>query len=131
MLFVVHNIVIAMSTVGEERYVDLKKICDQIDPELFEELSWILLLNLDLVPKDAFEVNPNIRFSYLLMEQRYDQALEIANNIASKDTQLGRYYKELLAKDPKLKKTNEISETFFALAKRRIELIEKLGIYHD
>ena len=49
-----------MSTAREERYVDLKKICDQKAPELFDLLSWILLLNLDLVHKDAFNLTKPI-----------------------------------------------------------------------
>ena len=120
-----------MSTVREERYVDLKKICDQVEPELFDVLSWILLLNLDLVPKDDIDFNPNIKFSYSLMQQEYDQANQIAERMATGDSPLAKHYKELLEKDPKLAKTNQISETFFALAKRRIELFEKLGIHHE
>ncbi len=117
-----------MSTVREERYVDLKKICDQVNPEIFDTLSWILLLNLDLIPKEDIEVNPNLSFSYLLLQQDYEGAKKIANDFASGDTPFSKYYKKLLEIDPKLGKTIEISETFFALAKRRIELIEKLGI---
>ncbi|MCE7747838.1 MAG: hypothetical protein GPJ51_05535, partial [Candidatus Heimdallarchaeota archaeon] len=116
-----------MSTVGEERYVDLKKICDQVEPELFDILSWILLLNLDLVPKDDININLNTKFSYSLMHQDYDEARKIANEFSKGDSTLANNYKQLLDKDPKLAKTIEISETFFALAKRRIELIEKLG----
>ena len=120
-----------MSTVREERYVDLKKICDQVEPELFDVLSWILLLNLDLIPKDDIDNNHNIKFSYSLMQQEHGQAEEIAKRIAASDSPLAEHYKALLEKDPKLAKTNQISETFFALAKRRIELIEKLGIHHE
>ena len=120
-----------MSTVREERYVDLKKICDQIEPELFDILSWILLLNLDLVPEDDVKLNPNIQFSYSLMHQDYDEAKKIANEFSTGDSTLANHYKKLIDKDPKLDKTIQISETFFALAKRRIELIEKLGIHKD
>jgi len=120
-----------MSTVREERYVDLKKICDQVEPELFDILSWILLLNLDLVPEEDAKLNPNIQFSYSLMQQDYDEAKRIANGFTSGDSTLSNHYKQLMEKDPKLEKTIQISETFFALAKRRIELIEKLGIYKD
>ena len=118
-----------MSTAREERYVDLKKICDQVEPELFDVLSWILLLNLDLVPKEDVSIHPNINFSYSLMQQEYDEAKQLAESIANGDTPIAKHFKELFEKDPKLAKTIEISETFFALAKRRIELIEKLGIH--
>lgn len=119
-----------MSTVGEEKYVDLKQICDQVDPDLFETLSWILLLNLDLIPADDVKINPNLLFSHLLMQQKYAEALEVAIKISNAGTPLSKRYIELLEKDPKLQKTNEIAETFFALVKRRIEIMEKLGIYH-
>ncbi len=120
-----------MSAVGEERYVDLKKICDQVEPELFDSLSWILLLNLDLIPEDDVKINPNIKFSYSLMQQEYEEAMKLANSLASGTTTLAQQYKNLLEKDPKLAKTKEVSELFFALAKRRIELMERLGIHQD
>ena len=128
-MIVVHNIVMLMSTVGEDRYVDLKKICDQVDPELFDILSWILLLNLDLIPHRDIDANSNLRFSYSIMNKNYDEAMKIAIKFSEGKTSLAKYYKELLDKDPKLAKTIKISETFFALAKRRIEIAEKLGIY--
>ena len=117
-----------MSTVGEERYVDLKKICDQVAPELFDTLSWIFILNLDLIPDRDIEANSNLRFSYHLMQQNYEEAKKIANDFAKKNISISKYYKKLLELDPKLEKTIEIAEIFFALAKRRIEVIRELGI---
>ena len=117
-----------MSTTSEQRYVDLKKICDRVSPELFETLSWILLLNLDLVPEEDIEANPNMKFSYDLMNKKYDKAMEIAKSFADKNKPISSHYKDLLRLDPKLEKTIEIADTFFALAKRRKELQEKLGI---
>jgi hypothetical protein len=83
---------------AEQRYVDLKKLCERIDSELFDPLSWILLLNLDFIPQEDIEANPNLKFSFDLMNGDFDAALKTA-----------KY------------------ETFFALAKRRVELIEKSG----
>ena len=54
-------------SVAEQRYVDLKKICQKVDPNMFDTLSWILLLNLDLVPQEDIDGNPNLRFSHELM----------------------------------------------------------------
>ncbi|MCK4897032.1 MAG: hypothetical protein KAS47_09490 [Candidatus Heimdallarchaeota archaeon] len=116
-----------MSTTSEQRYVDLKKLCERIDPELFDPLSWILLLNLDLVPQEDIEVNPNLKFSSELMNGKFDGALEIAKIFAESDKPIASHYKDLFKIDPNLTKTFEVAETFFSLAKRRAELIEKSG----
>jgi len=49
-----------MSAVREERYVDLKKLCDKISPEMFDTLSWVLMMNIDLVPVEDIEINLNL-----------------------------------------------------------------------
>ncbi|MHA1551704.1 MAG: hypothetical protein ACTSQC_07145 [Candidatus Heimdallarchaeaceae archaeon] len=64
-----------MSTTSEQRYVDLRKLCERIDPDLFDPLSWILLLNLDLVPQEDIVVNPILKFSHELMIGKFDAAL--------------------------------------------------------
>lgn len=117
-----------MSTVGEERYVELKKLTDRIEPKLYDTLSWLLLLNLDLVPEEDIETHPNIKFSWLLMNNKTDEALEVAQSLASSNKPVAKHYKHLLEIDPKLEKTQEIANTFFALSFRRIELNKKLGI---
>lgn len=116
-----------MSTTAEQRYVDLKKLCERVDPELFDPLSWILLLNLDLVPQEDIEANPNMKFSCDLMNGDFKDALKIAKNYAESDKPIATHYKDLFKVDPDLTKTFEVAETFFALAKRRSELIEKSG----
>ncbi len=116
-----------MSTTAEQRYVDLRKLCERIDPDLFDPLSWILLLNLDLVPQEDIEVNPNLKFSYELMNGKFETALKIAKSFAKSDRPIASHYINLFKIDPNLTKTFEVAETFFALAKRRAELIEKSG----
>ncbi|MHA1346039.1 MAG: hypothetical protein ACTSVO_13255 [Candidatus Heimdallarchaeaceae archaeon] len=116
-----------MSTTAEQRYVDLKKLCERVDPELFDPLSWILLLNLDLVPKEDIEANPNMKFSCDLMNGDFEDALKIAKNYAESDKPIASQYQDLFKVDPNLTKTFEVAEIFFALAKRRVELIEKYG----
>ncbi len=120
-----------MSTVTEDRYVDLKKICDKCEPKLFDILSWILLINLDLIPIEDLKAHKNLLFSYHLMNQDYKEAKYLAEEFASTDLPISKYYKDLLIFDPDLSKTKEISEMFFHLAKRRIEIIEKLGLRQD
>ncbi|MHA1687415.1 MAG: hypothetical protein ACTSYD_13615 [Candidatus Heimdallarchaeaceae archaeon] len=117
-----------MSTVGEERYVSLKKLTDRVDPELYETLAWLLLLNLDLVPEEDIETHPNIKFSWFLLQGKTDDALEIAMKLAEANIPVSKHYQHLLKLDPDLKKTQEVANTFFALAHRRIELSKKLGI---
>ncbi len=116
-----------MSTTSEQRYVDLKKLCERIDPELFDPLSWILLLNLELVPQEDIDVNPNLKFSCDLMNGNFNDALKIAKNFAESEKPIASHYKDLFKVDPTLTKTFEVAETFFSLAKRRAELIEKSG----
>ncbi|MHA1221947.1 MAG: hypothetical protein ACTSSG_01105 [Candidatus Heimdallarchaeaceae archaeon] len=111
-----------------DKYVDLMKICKKVDPKMFEPLSWLLLLNLDLIPEEDLEANPNLRFSHDLMEGKYEDAKAIAQKYAQSDKPIAKHYKELLDLDPELEKTIQISQNFFALAKKRIELIKKLGI---
>ncbi|NPD90063.1 MAG: hypothetical protein HGN29_15220 [Asgard group archaeon] len=117
-----------MSTVSEERYVDLSKLCDKVDSELFDPLSWILVLNLDLIPEEDIMANENLRFSYNLMQQKYKEAIDIAKAIAASKNPISKYFNMLLKMDPDLSKTSEIAKAFFALSLRRIEIIEKLGI---
>ena len=116
-----------MSATSDQRYVDLKKLCERVDSELFDPLSWILLLNLDLVPQEDIEVNPNLKFSYDLMLGKHEEAFEIAKSFAESDKPISSHYKDLLKLDPDLSKTKEITDTFFSLAKRRIELLDDLG----
>ncbi len=116
-----------MSTKAEQKYVDLKKLCERIDPELFDSLSWILLLNLDLIPQEDIEVNVNLKFSRELMNGNFKAALSIAKSIVESGRPIASHYKALFKVDPNLSKTFEVAETFFALAKRRTELIEKSG----
>ncbi len=116
-----------MSTTSEQRYVDLKKLCERVDSELFDSLSWILLLNLDLVPEEDIEANANLKFSRELMTGNFKAALSIAKSIVDSDRPIAFHYKALFKVDPNLSKTFEVAETFFALAKRRTELIEKSG----
>ena len=116
-----------MSTTSEQRYVDLRKLCERIDPELFDPLSWILLLNLDLIPQEDIEINPNLKFSYELMNGKFEAALKIAKIFAESDKPIASHYTTLFKVDPNLTKTFEIAETFFSLAKRRAELMEKSG----
>lgn len=120
-----------MSTETEERYVDLKKICEKCEPKLFDTLSWILLINLDLIPFDDLKAHKNLLFSYHLMNQDYKEAKYLAEELASTSLPISKYYKDLLVYDPDLSKTKEISEMFFHLSKRRIEIAEKLGIHQD
>jgi len=117
-----------MSTVGEERYVDLKKLCDKVEPKLYDTLSWILILNLDLIPEEDILSHPSLNFSYNLMLGKTDEALTIAKSLAESSNKVAQYYQKLLEIDPKLEKTQEISNLFFALAHRRIELAKKLGV---
>ena len=117
-----------MSAPSEERYVDLEKLTSRIAPELFEPLSWILLLNLDMVPETEIKSNNHLMFSYNLMYQNYDEAKKLAAEFANKEVKVSKYYRELLKLDPDLTKTIEIAQTFFALSLRRIELTQKLGI---
>ena len=117
-----------MSTPLEERYTDLQKLCDNVEPKLFDALSWLLVLNLDLIPEEDIKANPNLLFSYNLMYGKTDEALEIAKKSANSNRPASKYYKEILSIDPDLSKTSEISLTFFALALRRIEVAAKLGI---
>ena len=117
-----------MSAVREERYVDLKKLCDKLAPDMFETLSWILMMNLDLIPPEDIEVNPNLQFSYLLMNNKYSEATALGNEIASSKNPVSKHYKQMFELDPKLEKTIKVADSFFALAKRRIEVTEKLGI---
>lgn len=116
-----------MSTTSEQRYVDLRKLCERIDSELFDPLSWILLLNLDLIPQEDIETNPNLKFSYDLMNGDFDNALKTAKYFAESKKPIASHYKDLFKIDPKLTKTFEVAETFFALSKRRVELLEKSG----
>ncbi|MCG3219986.1 MAG: hypothetical protein H7641_01280 [Candidatus Heimdallarchaeota archaeon] len=117
-----------MSTVSEERYVDLRKLCDKVDSELFDPLSWILILNLDLIPVDDIMANENMKFSYYLMHQRNKEASDIAKVIAALKNPISKHYNMLLKLDPDLSKTFEIAQAFLALSLRRIEITEKLGI---
>ncbi len=117
-----------MSTVRDERYVDLKQLCDKIAPEMFDTLSWILIMNLDLIPQEDIEINPNLRFSYLLMNNKYDEATTLGKELAASNNPISKHYKQMFEQDPKLEKTIKVAENFFALAKRRIEVTEKLGI---
>jgi len=117
-----------MSTPLEERYTDLKKLCDNIEPKLFNSLSWLLVLNLDLIPEEDIKANPNLLFSYKLMYGKTDEALQIANKSAKSGRPASKYYQEMLSIDPDISKTSEIANTFFALALRRIEVAAKLGI---
>ena len=117
-----------MSTQTDDRYTDLKKICEKCEPKLFDILSWILLINLDLIPFEDIKTHNNLLFSYRLMNQDYKEAKYLAEEFASTDIPISKYYKDLLIHDPDLSKTKEISEMFFHLAKRRIEIAEKLGI---
>lgn len=117
-----------MSAVREERYVDLKKLCDKIAPEMFETLSWILLMNMDLVPKDDIDINPNLQFSHLMMIDEFAEAKELGKKVADSTNPISKHYKQMFELDPKLEKTKQIAESFFALAKRRLEIIERLGI---
>lgn len=117
-----------MSAVREDRYVDLKKLCDKIDPDMFETLSWILVMNLDLIPREDIDINPNLRFSWLLLDNKYSDAIALGNEIASSENPISKRYKQLFDLDPKLEKTIKVADNFFALAKRRIEVTEKLGI---
>jgi len=117
-----------MSAPTEERYVDLEKLTSRVAPELFEPLSWVFLLNLDMIPEEDVKSNRHLMFSYNLMYQNYDEAKSIAAEFATKKVKVSQYYKKLLKLDPELTKTIEIAETFFALSRRRIELAEKLGI---
>jgi len=116
-----------MSTISEQRYVDLRKLCERIDSELFDPLSWILLLNLDLIPQEDIESNPNLKFSFDLMNGNFDTALKTAKYFAESDKPIASHYKDLFKIDPNLTKTFEVAETFFTLAKRRIEFIEETG----
>ncbi|MHA1953919.1 MAG: hypothetical protein ACW96U_08235 [Candidatus Heimdallarchaeaceae archaeon] len=117
-----------MSTVSEERYVDLSKLCDKVDSELFEPLSWILVLNLDLIPEEDIMANENLKFSFHLMHQRIKDAADIAKGIIESKNPISKHYNLLLKLDPDLLKTSEIARSFFALSLRRIEITEKLGI---
>jgi len=117
-----------MSAVREERYVDLKKLCDKVAPDMFEILSWILMMNIDLVPEEDIEINPNLQFSYLLMNDKSAEAKELGKKMADSTNPVSKYYKQLFELDPKLEKTKQIADSFFALAKRRLEIIERLGI---
>ncbi|MBY9001148.1 MAG: hypothetical protein KGD64_09555 [Candidatus Heimdallarchaeota archaeon] len=116
-----------MSTTSDQRYVDLKKLCERIEPKLFDPLSWILLLNLDLIPKEDIGVNPNLKFSSDLMNGDFKGAYSIARSFADSDKPIASHYKELFAIDPELALTFEIAETFFSLAKKRVEIIEQSG----
>jgi len=117
-----------MSTVSEERYVNLRDLCDEVDSDLFEPLSWILILNLDLIPKRDIRANRNLSFSYNLMDEKYKEAESIAQEIISSKNPISKHYVRLLELDPNLKKTIEIARKFFALAHRRIEISKQLGI---
>ncbi len=117
-----------MSAPTEERYVDLEKLTSRVAPELFESLSWLFLLNLDMIPEEDVKANKHLMFSYNLMNEKYDEAKTIAKAFSTKDIVISEHYKEMLRLDPELKKTIEIAHTFFALARRRIEIAQKLGI---
>lgn len=117
-----------MSTVSDDRYVDLRKLCDKIDPDMFEPLSWVLMLNLDLVPEDEILANQNLKFSYSLMHQNLKEATEIAKSIVDSKNPISKHYRMLFNLDPDLSKTFEISKTFFSLSLRHIEIAKKLGI---
>ena len=117
-----------MSTETEDRYIDLKKLCEKCEPKLFDILSWILLINLDLIPVEDLKAHKNLLFSYHLMNQDYKEAKYLAEELASTNLSISKYYKDLLIHDPDLSKTKEISEMFFHLAQRRIMIAEKLGI---
>ena len=94
-----------MSAVREDRYVDLKKLCDKVAPDMFETLSWILIMNLDLIPTEDIETNPNLQFSYLLMNNKYGEATALGNEIASSKNPISKHYKQMFELDPKLEKT--------------------------
>ena len=117
-----------MSTASEERYVDLNELCDKVDSDLFDPLSWILILNLDLIPKEDVMINDNLKFSYHLMHQRMKEATDIAKSIVASKNPISKHFNMLLKLDPDLSKTLKIAESFFALSRRRIEITEKLGI---
>jgi hypothetical protein len=117
-----------MSTPLEERYTDLQKLCDKVEPKLFDSLSWILVLNLDLIPEEDIKANLNLLFSYNLMYGKVDEAKSIADKISKSNRPNAKYYQEMLSIDPDLAKTIEISTIFFSLALRRIEVAAKLGI---
>ena len=117
-----------MSVPLEERYTDLRKLCDKVEPKLFDSLSWILVLNLDLIPEEDIKASPNLLFSYNLMYGNVDEAKSIAAEIKKSDRPNARYYQEMINIDPDLSKTLEISRSFFSLALRRIEVASKLGI---
>lgn len=120
-----------MSAVREERYVDLKKLCDKIAPDMFETLSWILMMNIDLVPEEDIDINPNLQFSHLLMIDKLTEAKELGKKMSDSTNPVSKHYKQLFELDPKLEKTKQIADGFFALAKRRLEIIERLGIRKD
>ncbi len=117
-----------MSVPLEERYTDLQKLCDRVEPKLFDSLSWILVLNLDLIPVEDIKANPNLLFSYNLMYGKVDEAKNIADELSKSDRPNAKYYQEMLNIDPDLSKTSDIGQTFFSLALRRIEVAAKLGI---
>ena len=120
-----------MSAVREERYVDLKKLCDKIAPDMFETLSWILMMNIDLVPEEDIDINPNLQFSHLLMIDKLTEAKELGKKMSDSTNPVSKHYKQLFELDPKLEKTKQIADGFFALAKRRLEIIKRLGIRQD
>ena len=116
-----------MSTTSDQKYVDLKKLCDKVDSKLFEPLSWILLLNLDLIPQEDIDVNPNLKFSADLMNGKFKEAYSIAKFYAQSDKPIASHYKDLFAIDPELKLTSEVAEIFFSLAKKRLEILKVTG----
>ena len=89
------------------------------------------MINLDLIPIEDLKAHKNLLFSYRLMNQDYKEAKYLAEELASISLPISKYYKDLLVHDPDLSKTKEISEMFFHLSKRRIEIAEKLGIHQD
>ncbi|MHA1116433.1 MAG: hypothetical protein ACTSRR_10160 [Candidatus Heimdallarchaeaceae archaeon] len=111
-----------------ERYIDLEQICNEYDIRLFKPLSWILILNLELIPEEDIQADPKLKFSHALLEGNKEEALKIANELKGKDTTISKYFKYLLEIDPELKNTLELSKKFFDFSKRRIEFIKEHGI---
>ncbi|MHA1305212.1 MAG: hypothetical protein ACTSQE_10110 [Candidatus Heimdallarchaeaceae archaeon] len=118
-----------MSSVSlEERYNDLEELCEEVDIALFKPLSWLMILNLELIPKEDVMNDNKLLFSYSLMNKETEKALEIAKRCSKADNTLAKYFLMLLEIDPDLSKTQQISYKFFAFSKRRIEFAEKHGI---
>ncbi len=111
-----------------ERYIDLKQACEEINPKLYEPLSWILILNLQLIPEEDIKGNDKLSLSYNLMNSNTEKALAIVKKLAAADTKMSKYYKHLLEIDPELKQTQEVSTKFFNFSKRRIEFTKEHGI---